>query len=70
MFDPKMAGYSPDRVDALVWALSELMVEQDPFEGWMEFYRQDLERMAAVANRRVRCSIDSRERRGMTASFR
>ena len=25
-FDPKTAGYSPDRVDALVYALSELMV--------------------------------------------
>src|SRR5690606_8131554 len=23
-FDPKKAGYSPDRVDALVWALTEL----------------------------------------------
>lgn len=26
-FDRKAAGYSPDRVDALVWALTELMVE-------------------------------------------
>ena len=25
-FDPKTAGYSPDRVDALVWALTELML--------------------------------------------
>src|SRR5581483_361039 len=25
-FDPQVAGYSPDRLDALVWALTELMV--------------------------------------------
>jgi predicted phage terminase large subunit-like protein len=36
---------SPDRVDALVWALTELMVQKVPFEGLLEFYRQDLERM-------------------------
>lgn len=28
-FDPKSAGYSPDRVDALVYALTELLVEQE-----------------------------------------
>jgi phage terminase large subunit-like protein len=26
-FDRKSMGYSPDRVDALVWALTELMIE-------------------------------------------
>jgi len=31
-FDRGRAGYSPDHVDALVWALSELMVE--PAAGW------------------------------------
>jgi phage terminase large subunit-like protein len=39
-FDRKAAGYSPDRVDALVWALSDLMVEPMPFEGLLEFYRR------------------------------
>jgi phage terminase large subunit-like protein len=29
-FDPRAAGYSPDRVDALVHALTELMVEAQP----------------------------------------
>jgi phage terminase large subunit-like protein len=29
-FNPKTAGYSPDRVDALVYALTELMVEDQP----------------------------------------
>jgi len=31
------AGYSPDRVDALVWAFSELLVEPMPGEGLYEF---------------------------------
>ena len=28
-FDRKEMGYSPDRVDALVWGLTELMIEGD-----------------------------------------
>jgi phage terminase large subunit-like protein len=39
-FDRQAAGYSPDRVDALVWALSELMVEAVPYEGLMRYYEQ------------------------------
>jgi phage terminase large subunit-like protein len=39
-FDRKSAGYSPDRVDALVWALSELIVEPMPFEGLLQYYRE------------------------------
>jgi len=38
--DRAAAGYSPDRVDALVWAFSELLVEPMPVEGLYEFYRQ------------------------------
>jgi len=34
------AGYSPDRVDALVWAFSELLVEPMKGEGIYELYRQ------------------------------
>jgi phage terminase large subunit-like protein len=29
-FDRSRAGYSPDRLDALVWALTELMVAPQP----------------------------------------
>jgi hypothetical protein len=29
IIDRKEMGYSPDRVDALVWALTELMIEGD-----------------------------------------
>lgn len=33
-------GCSPDRVDALVWALTDLLVEPMPGEGIYEVYRQ------------------------------
>jgi phage terminase large subunit-like protein len=39
-FDAKRAGYSPGRVDALVWALTDLMAQ--PMRGWgyFEHYRR------------------------------
>jgi phage terminase large subunit-like protein len=30
---------SPDRVDALVWALTELVVERVPYQGLFDYYR-------------------------------
>jgi hypothetical protein len=44
--DRAAAGYSPDRVDALVWAFTELLVEQMPGEGIYELYRQQAEAAA------------------------
>src|SRR6516164_4957215 len=44
--DRAAAGYSPDRVDALVWAFSELLVEPMPGEGLYEWYRQQAEAAA------------------------
>jgi hypothetical protein len=41
-----VAGYSPDRVDALVWAFSELLVEPMKGEGVFELYRPDGEAAA------------------------
>src|SRR6516162_601711 len=38
--DRAAAGYSPDRVDALVWAFSELLGEPMKGEGIYELYRQ------------------------------
>ncbi|MFI4949143.1 MAG: DNA-packaging protein [Alphaproteobacteria bacterium] len=38
-FDRAAAGYSPDRVDALVWALTELLVEPRAGEAIFEIYR-------------------------------
>ena len=39
-FDRSAAGYSPDRVDALVWALTELLVVPRAGEGIFEAYRR------------------------------
>ena len=39
-FDRRAAGYSPDRVDALVWALTALLVDPDSGEGIFETYRR------------------------------
>ena len=46
-FDRGRAGYSPDHGDALVWALSELMVE--PVAGWglIEYSRLEAEKATA-----------------------
>ena len=38
-FDRKTAGFSPDRVDALVWAMSDLLVEPVPGAALIEYYR-------------------------------
>lgn len=38
-FDRGRAGYSPDRVDALVWAVSSLVFDQGEGAGVFEFYR-------------------------------
>ncbi len=45
-FDRKAAGYSPDRLDALVWALTDLMVEPD-YGGIIDYYRTQAEALAA-----------------------
>jgi phage terminase large subunit-like protein len=39
-FDRAVAGYSPDRVDALVWAVTELLVEPHAGEAIFEAYRR------------------------------
>ena len=46
--DRAAAGYSPDRVDALVWAFSELLVQPMESAGIYELYRQ---KAAAAAER-------------------
>jgi hypothetical protein len=46
-FDWQSAGYSPDRVDALVWGISELLVEQMPSQGIFELMRAQAAALAA-----------------------
>lgn len=36
-------GYSPDRMDALVWGFTELMVGTISYEGLLDYYRQENE---------------------------
>jgi phage terminase large subunit-like protein len=42
-FDRTSAGFSPDRVDALVWAFADLLVEQMGNEGIYEWTRPQAE---------------------------
>jgi predicted phage terminase large subunit-like protein len=42
-FDRARAGYSPDRLDALVWALTDLMIQPMQGWGWYELQRQRAE---------------------------
>jgi hypothetical protein len=42
-FDRQVAGYSPDRLDALVWAATELLVTPMKGFGLFEYYRQGAE---------------------------
>jgi len=39
-FDRSRAGYSPDRVDALVWALTDLLVKPIKGQGILEWATQ------------------------------
>lgn len=34
-------GYSPDRMDALVWGLTELMIGSVAYEGLLDYYQQE-----------------------------
>jgi phage terminase large subunit-like protein len=53
-FDIRSAGFSPDRVDALVWALTDLLVGQMPGEGIYEAYRQLSGQLAGTAREKSR----------------
>jgi phage terminase large subunit-like protein len=52
--DGARAGYSPDRVDALVWALTDLLVEPMPGEGIYEIYRRLSSELSEPPRRRPR----------------
>jgi len=53
-FDRKTAGFSPDRVDALMWAFTDLLVERMAGEGICELYRQRAAKAAAEKAERER----------------
>lgn len=50
----RATGHSPDRVDALVWALTDLLVEPMPGEGIFEVYRQNSGQPADTYRRKRR----------------
>jgi phage terminase large subunit-like protein len=52
-FDVRAGGFSPDRVDALVWALTDLLVGQMPAEGIYEMYRRLSSELADAARRKA-----------------
>jgi hypothetical protein len=43
-------GVTPDRLDAMVWAATELLVEPMASYGIFELYRQKAEALAAAKN--------------------
>jgi predicted phage terminase large subunit-like protein len=45
-FAPGLMEHSPDRADAMCWAVTDL-VERVPFAGLLEFYRAEAERLKA-----------------------
>ena len=49
-FDREATGYSPDRLDAMVWAATELLVEPMASYGIFELYRRQAEALAAAKN--------------------
>ena len=51
-FDRATAGYSPDRVDALVWALTDLLVEPMNGYGIFEYVRQRAAEITGQANQK------------------
>ena len=50
-FDRQAAGYSPDRVDSLVWAMTELLVTPMPSYAAYELAREQAE--AVIVRRRA-----------------
>ena len=49
-FDRKKMGYSPDRVDALVWAFTELMLSDANGLNIADYYRQEHSRHTEAVN--------------------
>lgn len=59
-YNPQTSTKSPDRLDAMVWAFTELMIDQDV--GLMEHMRQELEKAkTTVANTSSSVSVQASE---------
>lgn len=59
-YDPKLSKYSPDRMDALVWAFTELMTEEVAGEGWVGFMaRQAAEAQLTAGWTKIPADVDA-----------
>jgi phage terminase large subunit-like protein len=59
-YDPKLSKYSPDRMDALVWAFTELMTEEVAGEGWVGFMaRQAVEAQLTAGWTKISADVDA-----------
>jgi hypothetical protein len=47
--DPKLSKYSPDRMDGLVWAFTELMTEEVAGNGWVAHYARQADEAQLTA---------------------
>ena len=69
-FDRARAGYSPDRLDALVWGLTELLVEPMPHWGIFEYTRQEAEKLTKRHAVEMTGSVEWRARSRASAQRR
>jgi phage terminase large subunit-like protein len=52
-FDKKAMGYSPDRMDALVWGINHLMLNDDAGTNIQDYYRQQSSRHKEALDKRA-----------------
>src|ERR1700758_3644736 len=67
-FDRASAGFSPDRVDALVWALTDLLVEPMANSGIFELYREQARKLKEAEARPAEAGLRARLGRMATAA--
>jgi phage terminase large subunit-like protein len=68
-FDRNRAGFSPGRLDALVWALTDLMVQPMASAGAYEFARQQAERLGYRTESRAVLEVEQPESTALPPDF-
>lgn len=58
-YDRKKAKYSPDRMDALVWAMTELAVEQAPGDNIVEYLEQQAKKNEALEAEKKKLAVEA-----------
>lgn len=66
-------GYSPDRMDSLVWGVTEIALEQTSNEGLMDYYRQEAkaikDRLAGNAPIQIGTIVPLKAPEGINTAF-